>query len=251
MFKRWACCSVFLLAYAVSPVIAEGEINDPLEGFNRGVFAVNDRLDRYVLEPAAIGYDAVVPDFVQDGVGNFFETLRYPKYLVNDLLQAKFTQAAEHTGRFAINVLLGVGGLIDVADSFGLKAHHEDFGITMATWGVGHGAYLVLPIFGPSSIRDGIGRLVDTAFDPLWWVSYNGTMLKNNEELYVTAGGRALEGVHDRAQLREGMDTLRESSLDLYLSMQSSYYQYREGVVYDGEPPLDDDEDWMNDEEEE
>lgn len=226
------------------------EIYDPLEPMNRKVFWFNDQLDIYLLEPVARGYDYIMPEFAQTGVANFFDNLRYPSYLVSDLVQLKFVQAAEHTGRFLVNSTVGIGGLIDVAKHIGLPDHEEDFGTALGYHGVPPGPYLVLPVIGPSNVRDAVGTVVDFFLDPL------------NIELYVDAVGIAddaifvawpLRIVQRRADLIQAVETAKETSTDYYLFMQSSYHQYREGLIHDGMPPdeewLDDDEDFGDDEE--
>ena len=214
------------------------EISDPLEGFNRGIFWFNDQLDIYILEPVAQGYDHVTPMPVQKGVSNFFENLRYPKYLFNDVMQGKFTQAVEHTGRFLLNSTVGILGLIDVAKEFGMPKHEEDFGITLAYYGVGPGPYLVLPLLGPSNFRDGTGRIVDSFLDPFAILSY--TSVGSDITVPVIIGAKVLEAIDTRVSLLDAVETAKESSVDYYLFVQSAYYQHRRGILYDGNPPDDD-----------
>lgn len=230
----------------------EEEIYDPLEGFNRGMFWFNDRFDRYLLEPIAIGYEYVMPDFAEEGVSNLFKNLRYPQYLVSDLVQGKFTQAAEHTGRFLLNSTLGLLGLFDVAEHFGLEEHSEDFGTALGYHGVGPGPYLVLPILGPTTTRDLIGSGVDRFLDPKIAVSYAD--LTENERTWILGGGSALEIVNKRASLIDVIDTARESAVDYYLFVQSAYYQNRWALIHDrSSSDVDDDisfddEEWTLDE---
>lgn len=213
-------------------VEVDQEIWDPLEGWNRGVFAVNDTLDVYLLEPIARGYDYVVPEVVQTGIGNFFENLGYPSYLVSDVVQLKFGQAAHHTGRFLVNTTAGLLGFIDVAKDLGLEAHKEDFGIALAYHGVPAGPYIVLPLFGPSNLRDGIGRLVDLFLDPVFYLAY--TDVDDTTVTAITFGLAGVRIVDQRAGLLEAVESGKESSLDYYTFVQSSYYQYRRGVLNDG-----------------
>lgn len=214
----------------------EDEVYDPLEGMNRGFFWFNDKFDIYLLEPVARGYDWLLPDRVQDSVGNFFNNLRYPSYFVSDIVQLKFAQAAEHTGRFLLNSTLGVLGLFDVASDMGLAEDEEDFGLALAYHGVPPGPYLVIPFVGPSNLRDGIGRIVDTALNPLF---YLGTVakLKERDAWAVELGAKALDVIDQRADLFEAVEAAKESSLDYYLFIQSAYYQHRRGLLYDGAPP--------------
>ena len=218
---------------------------DPLEEMNRGIFWFNDKLDVYVAEPIARGYDRIVPDLVRIGLGNFFENVGYPSYLLSDLVQLKFTQAGEHTGRFLINTTIGLFGFLDIAEDFGLPRHREDFGSALAYHGVPGGPYLMLPLLGPSNVRDGIGRIVDTLVHPFSILTYADAGLS----LPVTTGAFALELVHTRAGLIEAVETAKESSPDYYLFVQSAYYQYRDGIVSDGKVkrPLDDEDEEFED----
>lgn len=213
------------------------EIYDPFEGFNRAVFWFNDRVDRYVLEPVARGYDDVLPRRVKVGISSFFENLQYPQYLVSDLVQLKFTQALQHTGRFLINTTIGIGGLIDVAEDIGLPEHDEDFGVALAYYDIPPGPYLILPFLGPSNVRDTFGRAVDTVLDPLFFINYAD--VDKDVSVPVTTGLGLLRVVDSRVGLLEAVDALRESSIDMYLATQAAYYQHRRGLLYDGVPPDD------------
>ncbi len=244
---RYLFLTVLLFASTLlrfQPALAE-EIYDPWENFNRAIFWFNDQLDIYFLEPVARGYAYITPDFVETGVSNFFSNLRYPSFLVSDIVQLKFEQAGVHTGRFLLNSTVGLGGLIDVAKHVGLEPHEEDFGIALGYHGVPHGPYLVLPIFGPSSVRDAIGRGVDAFLDPLY---YLGALISPDEaQLAATLGTRFVEAVDTRAGLLEAVELGKKSALDFYLFSQSAYYQHRLGLVYDGEPP--EEEEWIDEEE--
>ncbi len=221
-------CSLFLIATSVS---AQEEVSDPLEGMNRGIFWLNDKLDRYVLEPVADGYDYVTPNFVQDGISNFFSNLRYPSLLLSDLIQLKFDQVATHTGRFVLNSTVGLGGLIDVASEVGLEEHDEDFGTALGHYGVPAGPYLVLPILGPSNFRDGFGRLVDNLLDPLAWIAFSTA--SDSDAEWITFGAASLKVINTRAELDEAIEAARDASVDYYLFTQSAYYQYRDSVIHD------------------
>lgn len=223
-------CMVFCnVAWAQDP---EPEVWDPIEPVNRGMFWFNEQVDYLLLEPVAKGYDWLLPDIMKEGVTNFFNNLRYPSYLLSDIVQFKFGQVAHHTGRFVVNTILGVGGLVDVAKHMGLEDHKEDFGIALAYHGVPSGPYLVLPIVGPSNLRDGFGLLVDTLISPTSIVSY--TNASSDTKLAVTVGGKTLEAVNTRARLVDVIDSARRNSLDYYLFLQGAYVQYRAGVLNDG-----------------
>ena len=231
-FARHLLVAIILTSAFSSVSFAEQEeISDPFEPFNRHVFWMNDKVDRYLLEPIAEGYDAVAPEFVQTGVGNFFENLRYPSYLLSDLIQFKFGQALDHTGRFLLNSTVGLGGLIDVAKEVGLEKHEEDFGTALAHHGVPSGPYLMLPLLGPSNVRDGIGRVVDSFLDPIGWVAYETA--DDNDAFWITTSSTALRVVHTRAELLEAVEAAREASVDYYLFVQSAYYQNRDAVIND------------------
>jgi phospholipid-binding lipoprotein MlaA len=211
------------------------EIYDPLEDVNRGIFWFNDTLDVNVLEPVAKGYKEYVPSFMRTGISNFFSNLRYPSYLVSDILQGKITQAGEHTGRFLINSTVGLAGFLDIAKDVGLPDHQEDFGIMLAYHGVPAGPYLMLPLLGPSNVRDGVGLIVDGFLDPIGWIGYSS--LSSSTKLIIAASALGIRTIHTRAGLIQAIETGKESSVDYYLFVQSAYYQYREGLVHDGMVP--------------
>lgn len=207
------------------------EISDPFEGWNRGVFWFNDKLDRYLLEPVADGYDYVMPDPAQRGVTNFFDNLLYPRYLVSDIVQFKFSQALEHTGRFLINSTVGIFGFIDVAKHVGLERHQEDIGLALGYHGVSPGPYLVFPFFGPSNMRDGVGLMFDMALNPVGWAIADAA--SSNDAIAITAATTAIDVVQQRANLDEAIEAARDASLDYYLFVQSAYYQRREALIHD------------------
>lgn len=226
--------SLFLTSSAFAQ--QDNEVNDPIESVNRGIFWFNDQLDIFVLEPVASGYDDITPNSVQDSIGNFFENLGYPKYLVSDLVQLKFGEAAQHTGRFLINSTIGVAGLFDFATDFGLPHESEDFGIALAYHDVPPGPYLVLPVLGPSNVRDAVGKVVDYFLDPLTMFG-RYSQASTNTKLAITYGARAVDAIDTRAGLLDAIKTAKESSVDYYLFVQGAYYQHRRGVLFDGNPP--------------
>ena len=240
--KLFAAAHVLLCLCAVSwsaPLLAESdsdipsleqEIWDPIEPVNRGIFWFNDRFDTYLLEPVARGYDSVMPDRVQTGVGNFFDNLRFPSNFVSDLVQLEFGAALEETGRFLLNTTVGIGGLMDVAKEVGLEKQDEDFGIALASHGVAPGPYLVIPLVGPSNLRDGFGRVVDMFLSPIFYV---GTIfdLNDGDALAISLGAKALDVIDQRADMFEAVETAKQSSLDYYLFVQTAYYQYRRGML--------------------
>jgi phospholipid-binding lipoprotein MlaA len=202
--------------------------NDPLEGFNRAIFTFNDKADRWVLKPVAKGYQKVVPDFARQSVSNFFSNLHDPAVMLNNLCQGKVQNAISDLGRFLINSTFGIYGLFDVASVAGLEKHNEDFGQTLATWGVGEGSYLVLPILGPSNLRDGVGLIPD-------WYAYPPTHM---EEQSTASKLTLVEVINRRAQLLEASDILDQAAGDdPYIFVREAYRQQRENLVYDGNPP--------------
>ena len=222
-------------------------ISDPLEGMNRGIFWFNNKVDAYVLEPIAEGYTAIFPKPVRRSVGNFFDNLSYPVHLASDLLQLKFTQAGEHTGRFLLNTTLGIGGLFDVATDMGLERHEEDIGTALGYYGIGTGPYLVLPFLGPSNVRDLVGLVGDTFLDPRTYIGIDPTANTEWEVTAYTTSG--VEVIHTRADLIEAIAAAKDASIDYYSFVKNSHVQSRESLIYDGFPPEDDE--WDDEEEEE
>ncbi|MGE3141899.1 MAG: VacJ family lipoprotein [Hyphomonadaceae bacterium] len=210
-----------------------GAISDPFEGFNRSMYRFNDALDRAVLEPVAKGYRAVTTGPVRAGVRNFLRNLSSPVVFVNDALQADAPRAGVTAGRFAINTTVGVLGVFDPAEHAGLHRHEADFGQTLGVWGVGSGPYLYLPLLGPSSVRDGVGRIVDIAFDPFTWSKFDG-----DDEFRAT---RTVVGaVSTREVLIEPVEELRASSIDPYVTVRSLYGSLRESAVRKGRQDVQD-----------
>jgi phospholipid-binding lipoprotein MlaA len=205
---------------------------DPLESVNRAMWTFNSKADQYVLRPAAQGYVAVTPGWMREGITNFFSNLFYPTTIVNDFLQAKFTQGAADTGRFVVNSVWGIGGLVDVGSRVGLSKHDEDFGQTLGYWGMGEGWFLMLPFLGPSDFRDLMGRGVDIFTTPTHYLPGRYD-LPNYLTTFV------LYNVDNRANLLPA-DSLRESQFDQYLFVRTAYLQLRQSKIYDGNPPPED-----------
>ncbi|MGH8502197.1 MAG: MlaA family lipoprotein [Gammaproteobacteria bacterium] len=204
---------------------------DPLERYNRAVFRFNDALDRAILKPVARGYRRYTPEPFNIAISNFFSNLGDVGVAVNNLLQLKVVNAASDVGRLAINSTLGIGGLFDVGSRFGLGKHEEDFGQTLGYWGVPSGPYLMLPLLGPSTIRDTPGRVVDGYLDPV--VYLNGDV-----ERIGLIGVRLVDY---RADLLSTEETLDEIALDRYIAIRNAFLDRREFLVYDGDPPPDED----------
>lgn len=215
-------------ADAVTPAEpTQPAIADPFEGFNRAVFGFNNGVDRILIEPLARGYRAVTPGFVRTGVTNALHNLRSPVIFANDVLQGSPSRAGTTAGRFVVNSTIGLVGLIDVGAQIGLPRHSEDFGQTLAVWGAGPGPYLVLPLLGPSTLRDALGRPIDAAFDPFNYL--------DGQDIDAVRGGRVgLTVVSAREQAIEAVDALRRTSIDPYVSLRSIYAQAREGDIRNG-----------------
>jgi phospholipid-binding lipoprotein MlaA len=219
--------SVLLLTAGCASAPGRTTGDDPLQGFNRGVYKFNDTLDRAALKPVAKGYKAITPTWFRAGVGNFFANLTYPSTIVNEFLQGKGALGLKDTGRFMLNTTLGVGGLFDVATPIGLQANDEDFGQTLAVWGVGSGPYLTLPFFGPSSLRDAPSRAFDYFTSPLSYVDIPWE---------AEWGMRGLDLVHSRAELLS-LDATLQNTFDPYTFIRDAWIQQREFAIYDGNPP--------------
>lgn len=205
---------------------ADTEANDPLEPMNRFFFKFNEILTQYFLGPVARGYNAFLPEIVRDGVINFFANLNAPVVLANDLLQGEFSRAGETVVRAALNSTVGVAGIFDVAERVGFEPHSEDFGQTLGVWGIGEGFYLVLPIFGPSSPRDAVGKLFfDSFVDPL------GYYLGNTDQAELSYTRTGLSGLATLAGVIDELGTLRETSVDYYGALRSLYRQRRAAEI--------------------
>lgn len=219
------------MAVAAAALLAgcasSGNPKDPIEGFNRAIFAFNEGLDAAIVKPVATGYEAVLPSPIRTGVTNFFSNIEDLFIGVNNLLQGKVPSAFSDLGRVAINTTVGLLGVIDFASDMGLEKHDEDFGQTFGRWGVGNGAYVVVPVFGPRTVRDTVGLVLDVAVDPV---------AKHNP-----AGTRdaalVLRLVNDRANLLPADKVVEEAALDKYSYMRDAYLQRRRSLIHDGNPP--------------
>ena len=242
MVLRWIGGALLAAMLLAVPALAQNDdVNDPLEPLNRGIFKFNTVLDGLLLEPAARMYRMATPQFVRTGVSNFLANLTTPVVLANDLLQGDFQRAELTLGRFMMNTILGLGGLIDVGGKLGMPPRHsEDFGQTLAVYGTGPGPYLVLPLLGPSTGRDATGRVVDLAFDPLTVLGAAGVGIF----IDPTAFGMARTGTQTltfREQTLDEYDELKRSSLDLYAAVRTFYLQYRANQIRNGAPVESDD----------
>ena len=217
-----------------------GSEADPLEGYNRSMHAFNEGLDQNILKPVAEGYRDIMPDPAERGVSNFFSNLREPFNILNNLLQFKFEEAVSDTVRFGINTTIGILGFFDVASDAGIPKHDEDFGQTLAVWGVESGPYFVLPLLGPSTVRDTTGALTE------FWVG--NTVEVGNTQIFNPTGEITpasaenatilTKTVSKRADLLEEKAMVDSASFDPYAFMRDSWLQRRESQIHDGNVPL-------------
>jgi phospholipid-binding lipoprotein MlaA len=227
-------CITFLVTGCATPppasdseaLAAFNEVNDPYEPFNRSMLEFNLALDKIILRPVAYVYKEGVPTPIKSSVTNILANLRGPVIFANDLLQGEVERAGTTLVRFTMNSTVGLLGIIDVASEVGFEKHAEDFGQTLAIWEVEEGPYLVLPIFGPSNPRDGIGIIADTLMDPLTW-------LTSLEIQLGIAGGEALDR---RARNFDQLNDLENNSLDFYAAVRSLYRQKRRDEILNGAP---------------
>ena len=202
----------------------EDEIYDPFEPVNRAIFSFNNVADRVVLEPVAKGYKKL-PSPIQSGISNFLSNLRAPLVVVNQLLQGQSENAVQSSGRFIVNSTVGVFGLFDIAEKIGLEEKEEDYGQTLATWGVGDGFYIVLPLFGPSNLRDTSGMVLTMLTDPI------NSYAVSEGEAWLVPMRTAVNAVDTRSQIIDEVNALRDNSVDYYAAVRSSYYQNRKAAI--------------------
>ena len=229
--RLYRCLLLLGVLVLAGCAIAKPRTDDPLEKYNRKAYQFNDKVDRAVIRPVAVGYRKVTNPPVRRSISDFFTNIRMPITVANDLLQARPKQAFQSTSRFLINLTIGMGGFLDPASKFGLPLEDNDFGVTLARWGVPDGDYMVLPLFGPSTWRD-IWRLpVDSYFfDPLSWYAnnhhHNGLQYLPQATYLITMRSRAIDA--------EGF---LQSAYDPYVFIRDAYRQQRLYQIYDGSPP--------------
>ncbi len=209
------------------PALAQEAVYDPIEPFNRGVLSFNNAVDTVILDPAVVGYRAITPKPVRTGIRNFIRNLESPLYFANNLLQGDIKGASTTLQRAVINTFVGFGGVWDVAGEHGIEEDAEDFGQTLAVWGVAPGPYLVLPILGPSNLRDTGGMLVDAYADPI--NQYAGNT--DQEEIGWARG--LVKGFVAKNDVYDAQKDLKKNSADYYAALRSSARQYREAAIAD------------------
>jgi phospholipid-binding lipoprotein MlaA len=219
--------SILTASLLLAGCASNGDSRDPWEPTNRAIYSFNETLDKVALKPLAQGYEAITPSPVRDSVRNFYSNLDDVTVFANSLLQFKLEQAASDLLRVAFNTTFGLFGVWDVATEMGLKKHNEDFGQTLGRWGIDSGPYLVLPVFGPSSFRDGVGLVVD---------SYNTDLVYQNEHIPSRNQTAFLRLVSRRADLQDAKSAIDEAALDGYEFTRDFYLDRREALVQDGRP---------------
>lgn len=223
---RWsgaivALALLLLQGCATAPNAISGNPADPLEPFNRTVFKFNDQLDRAIIKPVAVVYRDITPSLVRRGVTNFFNNITDVWSLANNILQLQGTDAGDTLFRVTTNTFWGLGGIFDVASEMQIPRHTEDFGQTLGTWGVESGAYLVLPVLGPSTVRDSLGTLVDL----------NGNLVSRASDIPVRNSLTALGAVNLRSNFLATGDVLEEAALDKYSFTREVYLQRRRSLI--------------------
>lgn len=223
--------TLMLSACAIAPGAADPR--DPFQSTNRAVFKFNQALDDVAVKPAAQAYRFLTPEFVRIGIHNFFSNLNEITVVVNDVLQGKVNQGGKDVLRFTINTTVGLLGFIDVASHAGLEKHHEDFGLTLGHWGMGSGPYLVLPLLGPSTLRDTVGLVPDSATSP--FEMFNHVSVAHRNEGFI------LNTIQFRESFLNNEDIINDVALssDHYNLIRDAWLQRRRNQVYDGNPPPD------------
>ena len=222
------CLVAGMIAFA-GPAWADETVHDPLEDFNRAMFAVNEGLDTVVIKPVAQAYDFAVPLPAKAGVGDFFGNIADIRNALNNALQGKLADAGNDLGRLLINSTIGIFGLFDVASELGLEKHDEDFGQTLAVWGWDDSSFLFWPLLGPRTVRDTGGWVVDVYTDPTWYTLNKSVAARNSLV--------ALLFVDVRADLLPTDKVVEEAVLDKYAYVRDAYLQRRRNQIFDGSPP--------------
>lgn len=229
---------VFLAWFVSGCSTVPMENPDPFEKINRGVFAFNKAVDNAILKPISKGYQKVTPEPINQGITNFFGNIGDITVIANDLLQLKLKQAASDSGRFLLNSTFGLFGFIDLASKFDIPKHDEDFGQTLGYWGVNSGPYIMLPLLGPSSGRDALGSGVDIFLDPRFYYTGSPKGMSSDDVIW---GSGAISTIDMRADLLGAEKALDKASMDEYAYLRNAYLARRNYLVYDGNPPVEED----------
>lgn len=228
VLRRFSTAIAALLLAGCASTQAPHDDSDPLERYNRAMFGFNDSIDKAVFKPVAKVYRRVLPEPVTASIGNFFSNLNDVVVLANDLLQFKLHQAAMDSSRIVFNTTFGVLGLFDVASRMELPKHREDFGQTLGVWGIGEGYYIVLPLLGPSTVRDTFGLVGDFYTNPTTWAI-------DSEAAQWSLWG--LDMIDRRSRLLRIERVLADEQIDPYSFQRGAYLQHRRSLVYDGDAP--------------
>lgn len=220
-------CSILAATLALGACATGSNPKDPLEHFNRRVMTANTYLDDYLIKPIAIGYNRALPGAVRLGLSNFYGNLSEIRYFGNNLLQGKSERAADSFARFIVNSTFGIGGFFDIMALANVPARNEDFGQTLAVWGLADGPYLVLPLFGPSTLRDAAGLGGD----------YYLGVLDNFDDVRVRNSYFGARTIHTRSELLTATQLVDDASMDRYIFIRDGYLQRRRFLIYDGNPP--------------
>ncbi|MDG1463305.1 MAG: VacJ family lipoprotein [Gammaproteobacteria bacterium] len=229
-------CAIFLALSACTRPPNDTPSKDPFEAINRPIYKFNNGLDKVILKPVAKGYEFITPRFFRTGVSNFFNNLTYPVTIANSFLQGKLLQGLQDTGRFALNSTLGLAGILDPATSVGLNQNNEDFGQTLAVWGVPQGPYIVLPLLGPQTLSSGLGIIANAQVNPV--LQWPNSSVRSKLFIAWT--------IETRQTLLSFDETIQES-FDPYLFVRESYLQNRRYQINDGVIPDSDLDDGFSD----
>lgn len=219
--------SMLAAALTLSACATSTNPKDPLEHFNRGMMTANTYFDDYFIKPIAIGYTRVLPSEIRQGLGNFYGNLSEIRYFNNNFLQGKGERAADSFARLIVNSTFGIGGFFDIMAMVGVPSRNEDFGQTLAVWGLADGPYLVLPLFGPSNLRDAFGYGGD----------YYLGVLDNFDDVRVRNSYFGARIIHTRSEILSATQLVEDASMDRYIFVRDGYMQRRRFLIYDGNPP--------------
>ncbi len=228
MIRNLLLCLLLLTVVGCASNPPNGPVHDPWENVNRGVYRFNTALDNAIIKPAAKGYRFVLPDFLENGIGNFFSNLGDINVVINDLLQGKLKRASSDTGRFLVNSTVGILGFIDVGTRIGLPKHFESFGQTFGVWGLGEGPFVMLPLFGPNNVRTTVGIVPETFTTYPFYI----------EEAPVSFAVQAVELISLRAYLLAAGNLLDTAALDPYLLLRDFWIQRHRQATFEGTRPV-------------
>ena len=234
--KKYLYIFIITSLILLKPSVSLSKTEDCFEPVNRAIFSFNMGVDKIFFKPVAKGY-SYLPDPVKTGVKNATNNVSYFVQIPNQFLQGKYKQGINDTGRFIINTTVGIFGIFDPASKLGIKKNeNEDYGQTLGAWGVGHGCYVMLPVLGPATLRDGIGRIGNVMLDPFYLstVGDREMLLGNNFGDGTYWGETALDKTNWRAENLNTLDNLEKNSVDLYASVRSLYLQRRDYLTNDG-----------------